>query len=335
MPHVSFSEIALARKCLKAHDYRYHQKLQRRRRSVGLFKGSVLHEMLDAYVNHKINKNYQGGDPWDILEKYEEEFGSLFREQQEEYGDFIQDCSTIFKNYLLYYRRDKFTYEEVEAFVATDLTSDIRLIGYLDKIAVDDQGRRWIVDHKFVKTIPSADDLFVELQLLTYFWAWERFNPSRKIDGIVWDYVRTKPPVVPETLKRGGLSVRKNMDTTARVYLEEINRQGLDPLDYAEMLEHLQGKEHSFFNRVQLPRPSHAMVDTIVQDYRTTAIMIQKLEGVAPRTMNSRNCSGCEFRPLCESEVRGHDSEFIKKSEYEPKKNRGGPSDSRGEEQDG
>lgn len=316
MPEISWSEVKLFRRCMAAHDYKYHQQLKRRRKAAPLIRGTILHDMLDAFHNQRKIKTHQGPGPWDVLEKYEEEYSKLFDEEQELYGDMIGDCGQLFENYLSFYKNDPLEYEESETFVATDLAENLRYIGYIDKVAVDEQGRRWLVDHKFVKTIPSAEDEFPELQLLMYLWAWNRFNPGRPVVGIIWDYVRTKLPVVPEVLKKGGLSQRKNMDTTPQVYLKAIHDNGLDPLVYAEMLEHLQGKEDSFFHRSQLPRPSEKMITSIVSDFRSTALMIQKLKGIAPRNMNNFNCKTCEFRPLCEAETRGQDVEYIKKTEY-------------------
>lgn len=320
MPEVSWSEIKTFRSCMKKHDYKYHQRIKRKKKNLPQLRGKILHSMLDAFYQQKYIKTYEGPDPWDVLEEYAEKHDTLFKEEIEIYGDLISDCEKLFENYLTYYRNDPLQYEESEVFVASDLGESLRYIGYSDKVAVDEQGRRWMIDHKFVKNIPSAEDEFPELQLLMYVWAWNRFNPSRPISGIIWDYVRTKLPVEPEVLKTGGLSQRKNMDTTASVYLKAIHRYGLDPMEYAEMLEHLEGKEETFFHRSMLARPSDAMIDRVVSDFRASAIMVQKLKGVAPRSMSSFNCRGCEFRQLCEAEVRGLDADYIKKTEYEPRK---------------
>ena len=316
MPHVSWSEIKAFRTCMHRHHLRYRERLTPKHKPPGLLRGSVLHEMLDAFSQHKRIKNHKGPDPWDILEKYEEKYRSLFSEERERYGDFINDCTQLFTNYLKYYRKDPLIYEESETFIATDIAENLRFIGYIDKVALDSHDRRWLVDHKFVKTIPNAEDQFSELQLLMYVWAWNRFNPGRPIAGIIWDYVRTKLPVKPEVLKNGGLSQRKNMDTTRATYLKEIKAQKLPIENYTEMLDQLEGKEDKFYTRVQLPRPSDTMISHIVSDFRASALMIQKLKGIAPRNMNSFNCKGCEYRPLCEAEIRGLDVAFIRKSKF-------------------
>jgi hypothetical protein len=316
MPETSYSEVKLYRKCPKAHDYRYYQRLQRKRKPLGLMRGSILHDMLDA--QYKVSKGQKNTlTPDGILEQYAEEHKDYFAEELEEYGDIIGDCRTIFNNYQTHYENDPLTYEESEAFVATDLAADLRLIGYLDKVAVDQNGRRWIVDHKFMKSIPSENELMVEIQLLIYVWAWNRWNPDKPIDGVCWDFIRAKTPTVPAVLKSGELSMAKNIDTTYETYLQAIHDNDLDEEDYEGILERLKDKADTFHKRHYFPLPNKTMMDTIIKDFRDTAVTIQYMKGVCPRAPNKFNCMTCDFKELCEAEIRGHDVAFITKKYYE------------------
>lgn len=317
MPQVSYSEVKLFRKCMHAHYLRYVLRLKKKKPAAPLVKGKILHEMLDAYINSKAMKDYTGPDPWGVLERYEKEYGELFAEEREEHGDIPEDCATVFENYLDYYRDDGLRYESSEDFIATDLATDIRYIAYTDKVVVDEHNRRWLMDHKFVKRIPSADERMHEIQLILYPWAWNRWNPTRKVDGIIWDYALSRPPTQPEVLKRGGLSQSKKIKTTAATYLRAIHREGLDPEDYTDMLSSLEGRERDFFERVKLPFPSKSILNSVIEDFRTSAVMIQHLKGVHPKSgMNKFNCNTCEFKAICEAEVRGHDVNFVIKSSY-------------------
>lgn len=288
-----------------------------------MLKGSILHEMLHAFTLARMLDKYPGPDPWEVLAKYEKDYRDLFIEEQEEWGNVPEQCASIFEAYIRQWRGDGMRYEESEAFVATDLAEDQRFVGIIDKVAVDKDGRRWLMDHKFVRSIPGPQDRFSEIQLLLYIWVRERWKKEDKIDGLIWDYSRTKVPVEPEVLKNGELSQRKNMDTTARVYRETIKKHGLKERDYRDMLKHLEGKEDTFFQRVPLPRPSEKMITLVVEDFRTTATKIQKLKGIAERNMTPFNCNTCEFRPLCETEVRGGDAKFVRENEYEPRREHG------------
>lgn len=319
MPTVSYSEVSSFRRCQKAWEYRYKQGLKRQRKHMRLFKGEILHEMLNAYINAKRVKGFIGKDPWDVLAGYAEKFKDYFEEEKERYGDIIGDCGVIFEGYLRKYRHDPLRYEESEAAVYFDITGSLRFAGFIDKIAVDAQDRRWIVDHKFLASIPTGEDRFSELQLLLYVWAWGKVNPDTPIDGVLWDYARSKAPTVPEVLKNGALTQRKNLDCDVHTYMRTIAENKLNPNDYIEMLKHLEGKEDTFFERVFLPKPTDQLVGEVVEDFLATAedIQIARKKGArCARSMSPFNCSTCEFRSVCEAEVRGHDVDFVIKADY-------------------
>ena len=319
MPTVSYSEVSSFRRCQKAWEYRYKTGLKRQRKGIRLFKGEILHEMLNAYINAKLVKGRIGDDPWDVLAGYEERFKSYFEEEKERFGDIIGDCGAIFEGYLRKYRHDPLRYEKSEVPVYFDITGKMRFAGFIDKIAVDAQDRRWIVDHKFIATIPSGEDRFSELQLLLYVWGLGKSNPEIEIDGVLWDYARSKAPTVPEVLKNGELSQRKNLDCDVFTYQRTIAENNKDPRNYTEMLKHLEGKEDSFFERVFLPKPTTHMVNEVVEDFLSTAedIQLARRKGTrVARSMSPFNCSTCEYRSVCEAEVRGHDTDFVIKADY-------------------
>jgi len=323
MPSISWSEVGSFRRCPKAHDYRYHQNLEPKRPRTPMLIGKILHEMLDAYTLSKKLASVDK-DAWDVLEKYERVYKKFFAEEKEEYGDIPANCADLFERYLKRYKNDDLTYEEAEAFVATDLATDLRFIGYLDKVALDKQGRRWIIDHKFHKNIPGPEDRFHELQLIMYIWAWNRWNPEKPADGIIWDYARTAPPTQPDVLKSGELSQKASLRCDRTTYETAIKREGLSKKKYEPFLKKLDKKGSMFFERVPLPRPSKKMIDQVVEDFRATAVIIQNFKGIAPRHMSKFNCQGCLFKKLCEAEVRGLDANFVKKAHYKKRKRRSG-----------
>ncbi len=333
METISFSEVTAYRRCPKSWEYKYKERIKRKQKHIRLLRGSILHEMLDAYILPKIKgRSYDGPDPWDVLETYAEEYASYFEEEKEMHGDVIGDCGKIFEGYLRKYRRDKLRYEESELIIELDLTvlginsMPVKFIGVIDKIAVDPQKRRWIMDHKFVKSIPTADDRFSELQLLLYVWALGMVQVKGQIDGVCWDYARAKAPTEPEVLKSGALSKRKNLDCDVYTYRNAIRKHGLVEADYADMLSHLEGKEDTFYERVFLPTPNTDMIVEVVNDFLQSGAEIQakREDGRCVRSMSPFNCATCEFRSLCEAEVRGLDADYIRKSEYVPRGEKNG-----------
>lgn len=310
MLELSWSRARTWRRCHKLHDYKYNQRLQRKARKAPLFKGSILHEMLDARATKQ--------DPYAVLEKYAKEYKKLFLEQREEYGDLIDDLRRIFDAYIREYAAEKVVYTASELFIATDLGHDLRFIGYIDKIP-EYQGRLWVMDHKTGRSIPDEDSRFSDLQLVFYNWAHNRERPSTKTSGVIWDYLRTKPPTIPEQLKDGGLSQRSNIDTDYHTYLAEIKRLELDPADYSKILVPLKAQVSPFFKRVVLPSPPEVMVNQVIEELVVTGREIQHLgECSTTRTM-TRECKSCEMYSICHTELRGQDSDFVRKAEYQIK----------------
>jgi hypothetical protein len=274
--------------------------------------------MLDAYIKAKIIHTYTN-DPWKVLEKYRKEYAKLFKEEQEEYGDIPLTCEKLFEGYLRRYRHDNLTYHASEVAEITDLTPEIRILVRIDKIVSDQKGRRFLVDHKFHKTLPSPQDRFSDIQTVLYFWVWNQTHSKEdQLDGVIWDYGRMKAPTVPEVLKNGQLTKRANIDTDAHTYLETIKANGLDPTDYVDILASLDGKERTFFERVPLPAPAKALVTQVVEDARNSAVIFKTLSkaGITPRNMSGFNCNTCDYRSVCEAELRGLDADFVRKRDY-------------------
>jgi hypothetical protein len=308
MPVASWSRIRTWRRCHRQFDYKYAQRLARRKPKPPLLRGAILHEMLDAR-SMKLN-------PIKILDGYAKQYKSLFVEERELYGDIIEDLRRIYQGYDMQYADDGYKTLASEEFVATDMSNNLRFIGYIDKRVVDQHGRQWIMDHKTGKNIPGADARYSDLQLLLYVWAYNKEHPTDRISGVIWDYVRTKPPTIPELLKKGGLSIAKNINTDYATYMQAIEDNDLDPADYKERLTDLQAQESPFFRRVLLPNPSAKMVEQVVEDFRNTAIECVTLSPVSKARNMTRDCSSCEFHSICDAELRGADADFIRKNEF-------------------
>jgi hypothetical protein len=245
-------------------------------------------------------------------------------EEREIYGDLVEDMKRIYEGYERFYADEKLKVQASEEFVATDIANDIRFIGYIDKRVIDSQGRLWIMDHKTSRSIPGPDARYSDIQLLFYVWAWNREHKHDKVSGVIWDYVRTKPPTIPEVLKSGELSVAKNITTDHYTYFKAIKDNKLDPDNYEEILSRLKAQESPFFLRVRLPNPPPGMVDQVVEDFRNTAIELTHLSKISTARNLGRDCSTCEYFSVCHAELRGQDADYIRKAEYivkEPREN--------------
>jgi len=310
MKVTGFSMVKSYRRCPKSYEYKYIQNLQRLAPPAPLVRGTIIHEMLDARaIQGRVGSKT-------ILAKYEEKYGTLFKEEQEMYGeDFLRNIERVYQGYLREYDDTDLEYLSSEEFVSTPLVGDILFQGHIDK-RVHKDGRMWIMDHKTHKNIPTEEQRFNDYQLLMYVWAYNReHSKGDQVEGVIWDYIRTKPPTIPEVLKAGGLSQAKNIDTDVYTYTKELVRLRLDQKPYKVFLAELSKRsQHKFYQRVLLPAPSRAMTDSVVKDFTETSQIMHGLP-VYPRSP-SRDCSWCEYYRLCTAELRGLDHKFIRQSEY-------------------
>lgn len=311
---VSHSRIKTFRRCSKKHDYKYNEGLRTKKKAAPLFRGTILHEMIDARV--------KGKDPFAISRRYAKEYRQLLREEREMYGEtFIEDIDRIFEGYKRAYPKDHLLkVEHSEKEIEVELTKGITLKAIIDKIVWDGQ-RRWLMEHKSHRTIPDEEKRFSDLQTVIYTWAWNEEHADEPIEGVMWDYLRTKPPTIPEPLVKGGLSVAKNQDTDYYTYVMTAaqHQVNLNEPKYAEFVGMLKKRgSMDFFQRITLPSPPKVLIKSIVQDLRETAVVIRDQGRKLQARNMTKDCSWeCEFYKLCHAELRGLDSDFVRKTEFE------------------
>ena len=315
---VSHSRIKTWRRCQMQHHYRYYQGLRKRQNALPLFVGTGVHAMLEAQV---IKGSWE-----EEMKSFRADFNKTFYEEREEMGDVPGEVEGIIMGYLKKYADDGLRYiprhrgARAEIKVLVDLDNHTRFLGYIDKFPQDSDGRNWVMDHKTCKTIPGEETRFADLQLLMYVWLLPQLGYA-KPDGVIWDYIRKKSPSVPELLKNGTISKAAKIDTTYEVYMATVEKLlGADKLpEYEEFASTLKGRDEKFYRRIYLPSPNHEMVGNVVKDVLTSSAEIRKIGPNAQVRNMTKDCNFCSYYNLCQAEVRGLDSEFIRKSEYTTK----------------
>lgn len=312
-----FSKVQAWRSCNKKYEFSVIRNLQAKRKPAQLLRGTILHEMLEARDNYSADETSEKAG--DIFLKYDAKYGKLFEEEREFYGEnFMDDIWRIYKGYTRTYKKDDWKVLATEGLVQTQLTPKIMFEGHYD-LRVSSHGRRWLVDRKSHRVLPTAEERFNNFQLLLYVEAWNREAPHQgveKVDGIIWDYLRTKAPTIPEVLKSGQLTRRKDLDTDVHTYRAAIRANELDEDGYDYYLKELEKRSvDKFYQRVPLPIPSKEMVNTVVQDFTHTAEMMRTAKHF-PRNA-TYTCGRCEFFRLCNAELTGINAKFVEKSDYE------------------
>ncbi len=304
------------RSCRRKYFYRYIMKLEKRKPPAPLLRGRVVHEMIEFML--------EGKDPWVPYQEMVKQYSKLFDEEREKYGDMPVEVKLLMEGYFKWYKKDplkpitpKGSKKKAEHKFSVKLTDSILLEGMIDVVVQDSAKRVWLGDHKTHKQLPAGDVKYSDIQSALYTWVMPQIGfPSP--NGVVWNYLRWKAPTIPELLKNGEMSRRKGIDTTWDVYRAALVENKLDPKNYQDMKEELEGKEGDFYVRSYLPVKKQ-MQETLVEEAQITAREIKRKGGKDTTRTTDKQCSWCEYYEICNAELRGLDTDFMMKKLYKEK----------------
>lgn len=311
----SISKINCANDCLRKYKYKYVDELEKILKSSKPQLGVIGHQSLEHY--------FKGGDWTAPIAKYEGELRLLMEEEQALYAHIPSELYRMVRGYLQHWRKHDTGVEvlAVEKSFSMKTPGGNTYEGIIDLIYKDSEGT-WVEDHKFVKAIPNEAVRYLDAQTNLYFTAAQDmgYDPT----GVVFDYVRTKPPSVPKVLKSGLVSTAA-CDTDVATYLGVVKSAGLDPKDYMAKLEELQ--LNVFYKRSRVPRPGK-LAQNIMEDFDSTCSLLEGVEvrvregGNVPRSMGMDCSWKCEFKDLCFAELAGQDTSYMLSADFQPKTKR-------------
>lgn len=300
------------RKCRRAAYYKLVMFLRPKVVKRPLKFGTLIHNLLEAKVKGTSPRKYLTGLTAEEIEGYED---------REEYGDILADASDIMHEYIRRWKGDGITYckgptgEKAEHKFQMDLCKGIILTGKIDAVVRTPDSNRWMMEHKTFKAEWSEEDRWRNVQSSLYIRAWESLTRKR-VDGILWDYIYSKPPTMPKINKNGSISKAAlvTLPITVNRFLSanKLNSktEGADTLIQA-------GEDgiERYFHRVFLPR--NERVERMVwEDAVSTAKeMKQKLGKSRERTIDL-GCNMCEFKKLCNAALTGGDVGFVMSNFY-------------------
>jgi hypothetical protein len=193
----------------------------------------------------------------------------------------------------------------------------VKLIGFWDAIAQDEDGDLWLVEHKFPqKTFRSEEDLEMDGQIGTYQWA--ALRSGIHIRGTLFNQILARIPAKPEVNKNGTLS-RTKVYTDWETYKAAVVEAGQDPLDYMDMQAKL--ADVKFVQRDAIFRDD-AEVRAFARDFERGVWDIPSARHFY--MCESRvNCQSCSFRELCVERLKGDISWHVENL-YQPRTRREG-----------
>lgn len=185
----------------------------------------------------------------------------------------------------------------------------------------------WLWDHKIRGKLASPASEDFNTQMMLYQHVLEE-DLNLHIAGSITFQVSSSLPRTPSVTKSGAMS-RAAIDTDWATYRQAVVDAGLDPADYADMQEKLQGK--IFYRPVRYYRsaqqtarawngifvPAARQMREALY-YRASTPEERNVLPAPPfiRHMSNFSCRGCEYATICLGEMRGHDMSFTEASEY-------------------
>lgn len=308
---VSQSKMKTWRKCRQAYHYKYVERLRRKFKSRPLQFGTMVHSMIEAHADRK--------DPMRVLSAIEKSQGKMFRAEREHYGDIIGDVRHIMASYFDFWKKDDIDYRLIDGKRAehefeVEIAKGIVATGKIDAVG-HQRGLRWLVEHKsFGKRIPDDDARWRDLQSCVYIRIMDILGWKRP-DGLLWDYIWSKPPMEPQFLKSGKLARRLIVTLPSKVQ-QFVSQHNVAEDDASRLMSIARKNLPRYFRRITVPTKP-AVIDTVFSDFVTTAKEMKATHGVKPCRSIDQHCTWCDYEPLCRATFRGGDVDFLKEKDYE------------------
>lgn len=213
--------------CPLSYKFRYVDKIKSDVKGIEAFMGSMVHEVLE-----KIYKDKTMGKE-NTLEKLLAYYDEVW---DKNYDDKIQivkkeytadDYRAVGRQALVDYFNRYHPFNDgktlgLEKMISIDLKGDnrYRLVGYVDRITIKDDGRYEIHDYKTSNSMPTQDKIDNDSQLALYQLAIEQMWPDAKEIDLIWHYLRFDKELVS---KRNREDIEK-LKTTLIKKIDEVEK---------------------------------------------------------------------------------------------------------------
>lgn len=271
--------------------------------------GTIVHKIIEAQL--------EGQDWQKVLDKIELDNQKMFRREIEMYGNIIDDIRDIMTDYFIFWdgqlktikhdgRRSEFEFR-IELGDGLWFTGKIDTVGKAKKML-------WEVEHKTFNRMPSEDDRWRSVQGAVYFRALEEMGFDQ-IDGVLWDYISSKPLNVPGMLTATGKVSQARIDSVPTRIKRWLKEEGHKKADFKKLISDAEANLPNRFIRIYSPvkRP---VVNMIWNNFIETAREIQEFHGKKSDQNIDRHCSWCDYQALCKAEATGSDVDWLIEREY-------------------
>ncbi len=312
----SQSKINAWRKCKYYAYLRYIEGLRKRFKDRPLQFGTLMHLVLEEDAN--------GRQPYKALMAATRE-QKLFAQEREQLEQTAEEVRVIARDYFNFWdeakpaqqlkplkRKGKSAEHQIFVPIAPGIQLEVRL----DLIAERGTGGNFLTDHKTFRQKPTDDHRWRSLQANIYKRATD--IAEIKIDGMCWNYIRSKPPTLPQLKKDGELSL-KRLDTLPEALRIFGKVQKIEIP--SRMMDTAIANRRNWFSRDFMAfrgTTVKLMTDDFIESARD---MAQNL-GVQKAKTIDRHCDWCEMEAICRAELQGSNRNLIIKQEYTTREQR-------------
>ena len=312
LDRVSFTHHKTLERCERKFSYRYEEGLKPKTKRLPLYRGSWVHQLLEA-----LNK----GKDWKKLHAKikREQWNKLFDEEKEIYGE--ETPNEVFKllsHYEDYYsKQKKWKIWAVEKYYSiTTKAGQMTVVMKVDMLINLGKDAIGLVETKTHKKLPDAKDRFLHPQAHAYAFILKTLKIP--IQRIIFNYIRTEPVPAPALLKNGELSERK-IQTDKPTFLAALKKYKLNPIKFKKRLNKLP-------DTVVLQRKA-VSPNFKVGKYFVTQWIIRRMEYIKARkrreptlSFNHQCTWDCEYYDLCIIDTLGRDRNAIIKIKFDKEK---------------
>lgn len=313
---LSYSQITCYKRCKKKWYFRYVLRLKTIHAPRPLNVGKLVHVGIGKfYANEDWREAMKSAhlENVETIEKAEslsdEEVIQYITEAEEHY----EDAVGVVERYLEHDVTNPLLPEgwkvlavEQEFLVEVDGAKDL-LYGFIDMVVEDPDGNIWGVEHKSGEQFFMTEQLSLNEQTTMYLAVLKSKYGSDRVKGMIYNLIRTKKPSVPKLTKQGTMS-KAAIDTTWDIYERELVKHGLDPADYSDMKEKLEGNK--FFDRTYTYRTNREINNFLTE----LAVVMNEISDQRAELCYRTPCKECswdckEFQELCIMDYKGLDTE--------------------------
>lgn len=318
---VRHSEVKDFLRCRQLWHYRWVEGLRPKSfdRQRALNVGTVMHKFLQEWYLGLKERQEGAGKPFDVvLSAALKQARNMFEQlggTDEDAWDLIRQIAQHYVQ--VYGERDLWSWRVVaveQPFYTMHGALQVPYSGTIDLIVEDLDGLLWVVDHKFTNNLDTYEQVApYDRQITRYLWAVQQMYPNRQVAGFIYNLIAKAAPQKPKVLKNGQLSKDMRIKTTYEVYLQAIKEHGLNPDDYAEILEHLQMQRNPFFRRVEVHRTQQE-IEVAMEEL---TLIVEDMDGASVYRNYTKDCRwDCPYVGLCQVEAFGDDGSHYRAEHF-------------------